>query len=629
MIRPSPLVAFVLVTATASIVAACSFDVDHYDGDYVKPLASTTSSSRPSAPLPKGPAPDYGVTIRAAVPPPPISGGTLLVMRSGHVVAADPDRDRIFVVNVETREVKSIALFAGDEPGRVVEDAEGRVHVVLRRGGAIVTIDPMAAHVLARRAVCPSPRGIALSVSKEHVLVACEGGELAQLSVDPAAAKPDATLVTRLDNDLRDLVVTRDRVFVSRMRSAEILELSPSFGVIARSRPTMGQKHRPMLAMRMIAPPEGDPVVDPILVHEVSRDPAVGETGAPSYQGVGGRGIARTGLECGETAAPVVLSSVSRLGIGQGSFRAPDLAALPVDVAADARTIAIVAAGNGHTRSLPQIYTFANMAQAAARAPLDPVSLLPCPETMQGYRVHGQAVAVAFRRPDALVVQSREPAELELLPEKITIPLSAESREDTGHAIFHSSSGAGIACASCHVEGGDDGQVWTVDKNGPLRTPSLRGTLAGTAPFHWRGDIPDISSLADTIMTGRMNGPSLHDEQKGALEAWLFTIPAPNVAKLGEAAARGRVLFERSDVACASCHSGPRFTSSATRDVGTGGAFQVPSLVGVSTHAPYLHDGCAATLRDRFGACGGDRHGDISRLTSSDLDDLTSYLETL
>jgi hypothetical protein len=43
-----------------------------------------------------------------------------------------------------------------------------------------------------------------------------------------------------------------------------------------------------------------------------------------------------------------------------------------------------------------------------------------------------------------------------------------------------------------------------------------------------------------------------------------------------------------------------------------------------------MHDGCAATLEDRFSACGGDeRHGDVSALTETQLQQLISYLESL
>ena len=65
-------------------------------------------------------------------------------------------------------------------------------------------------------------------------------------------------------------------------------------------------------------------------------------------------------------------------------------------------------------------------------------------------------------------------------------------------------------------------------------------------------------------------------------------------------------------------------------DVGTGGSFQVPSLLGLAWRAPYLHDGRAPTLRARFDASGGgDMHGHTSQLTSAQLDDLVAFMETL
>src|SRR3954469_3609587 len=76
--------------------------------------------------------------------PPPIAGGTLLALPDNRtVVASDPDNDRIWIAdtggNATTR---AIVLGGHDEPGRLALDGAGRVHVVLRRGGAILTIDP-------------------------------------------------------------------------------------------------------------------------------------------------------------------------------------------------------------------------------------------------------------------------------------------------------------------------------------------------------------------------------------------------------------------------------------------------------------------------------------------------------
>jgi hypothetical protein len=45
-----------------------------------------------------------------------------------------------------------------------------------------------------------------------------------------------------------------------------------------------------------------------------------------------------------------------------------------------------------------------------------------------------------------------------------------------------------------------------------------------------------------------------------------------------------------------------------------------------------MHDGCAATLSERFGlpSCGGgDKHGATSGLAASAIEDLVAYLQSL
>ena len=77
----------------------------------------------------------------AAKAPAPISGGTLLVTSLDVAVAADSDRDVVWMVDLKTNAVVQVALKEGDEPGRVIEDGDGRVHVALRRSGEVATID--------------------------------------------------------------------------------------------------------------------------------------------------------------------------------------------------------------------------------------------------------------------------------------------------------------------------------------------------------------------------------------------------------------------------------------------------------------------------------------------------------
>lgn len=48
---------------------------------------------------------------------------------------------------------------------------------------------------------------------------------------------------------------------------------------------------------------------------------------------------------------------------------------------------------------------------------------------------------------------------------------------------------------------------------------------------------------------------------------------------------------------CNACHVLPVFAKADKEDIGSGGTFDVPSLRGVSTIAPYFHDGRYATLR--------------------------------
>jgi cytochrome c peroxidase len=228
----------------------------------------------------------------------------------------------------------------------------------------------------------------------------------------------------------------------------------------------------------------------------------------------------------------------------------------------------------------------------------------------------------------------REPAELTIVGASgtvinATISLSTTSRADTGHEIFHVQAGAMIACASCHPEGGDDGHVWNLDGQ-QRRTPSLRGTIAGTAPYHWPGDKPNLQALVADVYSVRMDGASLQKDQMSALARWVQSVPPPAAPSWVDpnAARRGEALFT-GPPGCSTCHTGTKFTNNRTMDVGTGGSFQVPPLVGVGWRTPLMHDGRAATIADRFGGAATPAHGSTASLTPQNISDLTAYLETL
>jgi cytochrome c553 len=339
---------------------------------------------------------------------------------------------------------------------------------------------------------------------------------------------------------------------------------------------------------------------------------------------VGGNGGAPTIIPTclGPEAGAVVGVLTIVASDGSVTVNTQFLGVLPVDVAVsnDGSVIAAVAPGNAFTSSLSTVFEFAGCGDAA--------------NSFTAPTLTTQATAVAFDPSNHLVVQTREPASLMVFNsagnKSATINLSNATRADTGFDVFHTQAGGMIACGSCHPEGGDDGHVWLIDGN-LRRTPSLRGTIPGTAPYHWPGDEPSLDVLVDDVYTHRMSGTQLSMDQMSAIKGWVQSIPAasaPSWIDLG-AAARGKTLFDSASVGCATCHSGAKFTNNQTMDVGTGGAFQVPPLVGIGWRAPFMHDGCAATLADRFGACSTPLHGSIGSLTRENISDLVAYLETL
>lgn len=571
--------------------------------------------------------PSFGETVSQAHAPPALGGASLALSSDGDVAfATDPDRDRVVIVDLATKRARSVPLRAGDEPGRVVTDGANRVHVVLDRAGSVATIDTVSATVLARRAVCAAPLGIARDASTLYV--ACTGGEIVSMPTAPTGAP---RLLARAERDLRDVVIAGDSLLVSRLRSAEVLQVRKADGALVSraARPpsgALGDRLEPFVAWRMVPSGAGGAVV----VHQMARAAQVDVDAPSGYASFGPCGgsvnTAITRFEPNGSADALV--TVPHNLVGQ--------AVAPVDIARSptGRYWAVVAAGNGHTAALPPV-------QLVALGPAEDCAFQgPTFGPEGGAATPVQAVAVAFRPDDSVVVLGREPAALHLrgADELMradgrwqTIPLGGESREDTGHAIFHSNTGGNVACVSCHPGGADDGRVWKFS-NGDRRTQTLQGTLEGTAPYHWSGDAPAIATFATDVFGRRMAGPPLDEPQTRALDRWLTRIPAAVVSPPADAdaRARGEALFGNAAVGCGGCHSGPALTNNESVDVGTGGTFQVPSLLGLALRAPYLHDGRAATLLDRFSAAGGgEEHGHTKDLTAAQIDDLVTYLESL
>ena len=591
----------------------------------------------------------------AVAAPPPLGGSGMLVSKDGkQLIVADADRDRLYFVDVETHALAHVReLQAGDQPGRMVEDAAGRIHVALRGGGALLSLGRAPDAPLTRRTLCAQPRGLAYDAARDVLQLACAEGKLVTAPADPGGA---ATRTLELERDLRDVIVREDGLLVTRFRSAELLRLDASGAVKDRLLPPKAEitGQRDPQSNQMLPPSTNTPDMvwraldlpgqGVALLHQRARDGQVNVTPG-GYGSVSCAGLVQAALTLG-LDGPRTLST--------------DLAdsTLSIDMAVDpsGMLLAVISPGNwGNTDQL-RVYSLTGASALNVQSPPDlATSSLAAPTDVFATGTSTQrclAPATRFPSPDGqlagvawvnssygleLVAFEREPAAINFIQVRTRLAvarldLRQASRYDTGHAVFHMRTRAGLACASCHGEAGDDGHVWTFQGLGARRTQSLRGGIAGTEPLHWGGDMKDFGTLVNDVFVGRMQGPLLTVEQSNVLYRYIdrqpkLTAPVRDMAQ----AERGRALFQSTAVGCASCHAGKLLTDNRSVDVGTGEVLQVPALRNVSYRLPLMHNGCATSLRQRFDAAcgGGDKHGNTSQLTPAELDDLIAYLETL
>lgn len=600
--------------------------------------------SIPGIVVPPAPQPLFAGVATRATRVAPVVGGTLSLTRDGTtIVAVDPDRDTVFLVDPKSKAVRSVALQRGDEPGRVAEGAPGTLYVALRRAGALATVDVASGAVLARTSVCVSPRGVAYDSARAQLVVACRSGLLVTL----AAADLSVSRRVQLDADLRDVIVRPSDVVVTRFLSSEVMVVSDDGSVSRRAAPNpepgCGEAS---VAFRALALSSGQIAV----AHQASSVQTVdGSSGGYGFS-CGGSLVNRflSLVDVDHAEQPVAASAgaptdpVDQGALSPMTFVSDSLpGAGPLDIAFDEKgsRIAAIAVDNslaGVNGVLTDAPGFpppsSNLWVAAWNGKELPMFTSQGADGVMpsGFTIAGQPVAVAFDASGQYVVQSREPATLSF-EDGTTLSLSSESHADTGQAMFYMNSGIGISCSSCHPEGGEDGHVWHFSE-GLRRTMPLEGGVLERAPFHWDGTLGDMNALVSEVMLNRMAlAAKPSDAQIGTLGSFLEQLPnLPAADGLDSAAVqRGRALFQRADVACASCHGGAQYTNNLLEDVGTGGSFSTPSLLGVGLRTALFHDGCAKNVSERFGPCGGTAHGKPELLSDAERADLIVFLRSL
>jgi len=594
-----------------ALTLGCTTSISVYE-----PPQTTPSTSSPGPAL-------NGATTQAPTAPRPLVGGSVTIVKvqdAAYAVVSDGDEDAVDVVSLGAtpKLVGTIQLAAGDEPNRIVADASGLAHVVLRGSGAIATIDPTHATLVSRTEVCPAPRGIAYDAASDNLYVACSTGELVTL-----ASNGPVSRTVRIARDLRDVVVTPGHLYVTTFRSAQLIEVDSNGGVISQRTPPSSVTNMDSdVAWRTVALPGGGTLM---LDQLASTDALVIVPAQTYYAETGG----------------LISASATSLNGGASQQAAVEQA---IDVAFDA---------NGD----PEILSFTGSVQIGSSNTTYPVTIAPSQSVSPYDASFGEYQYVAIADGAQLgvpfaVVQQRAPyAALEVyapgfetLAAEVTLP-QATSHLDTGFDLFHLPTIVGTACMNCHPEGSDDGHTWQFSQSattgGPStttirRTQSLRG-LAQTAPYHWDGSLHDVKAICDEVFTHRMGGGTVSDEQAEILTHWLVAVPRVAVrSDLDTSAiAQGAQVFANSG--CTQCHGSGTGTLYDNQDVGKtdslgqSAPLQVPSLYDVADRAPYMHDGCAATLMDRLTnpACAGSKHGATAQLSQTDLTNLETFLESL
>src|SRR5262245_21305367 len=206
-------------------------------------------------------------------------------------------------------------------------------------------------------------------------------------------------------------------------------------------------------------------------------------------------------------------------------------------------------------------------------------------------------------------------------------------------------SGSGkYACASCHPRGGHtDNKTYVgldVVKDGTPEgrsVPMLYG-VKDTAPYSWAGG-KTLEENVKGIIMNRMKGKEPTKDQLSQLVAYLHSLEVwnnPNLNPDGSAsdaapaaAKRGYQVFLKAS--CNACHVPPIFAKPDNEDIGSGGSFNVPSLRGLSTTAPYFHDGRYPNLRALIPAKLKylEDLGSTEKFSDAEIDDLLVYLNTL
>lgn len=566
------------------------------------------------------------LSLPARAGPQPWRSGAALALHESSLYVADADRGEISVFDTRRPESEPVRrISTGDGPEQLVMGVDGTIFATVRRADRVIAVRPDGS--MQSVSLPGAPHGLARDDAGKRLFVTLA-------AADEVVCLDAGTLEVRWSTPVpphpRPIAwLPSDELVIGHLEEGALTVLGKdgerkapvALPAISGSRRRTGQALRPTQAWALASTSSGVDAVyrlvdtsavlgsneyygnTPMELEVATVEPVNGALAVTATSGVNGT----FGLGTGPTAAALVPG-----GIALSAPGANGLIFIPLGGAGGSRQELRLAGG------------FTALASAADGDVVFGVSF-----STRG--VH------AIRHGEAVVSQLLGPLGASPLPPDAV----------AGRRLFHKANPSGVACASCHLEGMDDGLVWVRD--GQLRqTPALAGRLKGTAPYGWDGKQATLDGYLRHTLE-RLGHPAQSDRQIAALATYVQDfLPAPRLPQKGELdralVKRGEAVFHSAKAQCSSCHDpGTAFSDGATHDVGTVSAaersrapdqgavaavLETPSLRGLALTAPYLHDGSAGTLEDLLARTDG-KMGRTSHLSDSDRTALVAYLRSL
>ncbi len=578
------------------------------------------------------------------------SGSVSITSDSSTVFVVNPDSGSVSSLDTRTDE-KIGEAFVGEDPRSLSLSPDGRQLYVTSQGSSTLTLlDAARLTVLATIRVGAEPYGVLADPGGQFVYVASSATSSVEVIdlrlIDQWRYRNSVIARIQVGAKPKGLALSADgaRLYVTHFLSGEVSAIDTSRREVIQVISTGSDSN--MSQKIVIHSTNGRAYLPHIRSNTGNRFTLFDSTVFPVVSAI-------------DTAANQSLPR-ERIDLSLG----PAAANLPFDIAfsPDGQRMYVVSLGSGDL-SVVDLTT----RQRTARVDVGdgPRGIVVTADWRKAYVVNSLS-------DDLSVVDLIELREIKRIPITQTLLPSQIKR---GKLLFFSSRSTEtsrdrwISCATCHFDGEHDGRTWFTAL-GPRNTTSMRG-VGDTRPVHWSADRDEVQDFEFTIRelqagTGLIrNGtphPTLGTSNAGrsadldALAAFVASLrPKPSPFRrpwpardpdgsLRLEARRGRLIFERQDVGCATCHVPPRYTDSTMtspfikHDIGTGGgpderfgpAFDTPSLRGLWDSAPYLHDGSARTLRDVLVTRNAhDRHGRTSHLSEAEMRDLIAFLLSL